>query len=241
VESETIEALRTIGAISSPSASRLRFASRTDRGVSALGNVVAFDTSFPKASLLRAMNSAASDLFFFGVAEVPQAFTPRRARARWYRYLMDPYGLDVEVVRECAGVLQGRHDFRRFCKPEGRDTMKVLESVEVTEIQSALVIDLRAREFLRNMVRRMVAAMAAVGEGRATIQDVREALQGRDVSFGLAPPEGLVLMDIDYGLEFEVGCPPTMSRRLRQYRLDALARRNFAESLAERCSLTYDE
>jgi tRNA pseudouridine38-40 synthase len=235
VESETIGALRTIGAIESPEASRFRFASRTDRGVSALGNVVAFDTSFSKVSMLRAINAAAEDVFYYGIAETPPSFSPRRAKIRWYRYIMDTDGLDPKAVAEVGTALEGRHDFRRFCKPDGRSTIKTVDRVTLHSVDGMLIIDLWAREFLRNMVRRTVAAMVKVGEGRASVEDVRSALHGRDVTFGLAPPEGLTLMDVEYGFEFDIQYPPTLSRRVRDYRLDAFARRSFADNLLELC------
>ncbi|MGE5379298.1 MAG: tRNA pseudouridine synthase A [Candidatus Saccharibacteria bacterium] len=235
VESEMIEALRSIGAIESATASRFRFASRTDRGVSALGNVAAFDTDFSSKALLRAANSAVRDVYFYGLTEVPIGFTPRRAKGRWYRYIMSSRGLDVGAVAECGRAFEGKHDFRRFCKADGRSTVKALESVQVMEIGGMLVVDLRAREFLRNMVRRTVAAMVKVGEEKATIEQVRRALEGADMSFGLAAPEGLTLMDIEYGFPFTIECPPTMSRRAEEYRLDAFTRLSFADSLLERC------
>lgn len=235
VESELIAALLKIGAIGSVAASRFRVASRTDRGVSALGNVVAFDTDFPRDALLRALNSAVRDIYVYGVAEVSPAFSPRRACGRWYRYILPARGLDVEAVEECGKVFEGRHDFRRFCKPDGRSTVKTLESISVREADGMLVIDLRAREFLRNMVRRMVAAMVEVGNQRVTVDEVRSALEGRDVSFGLAPAEGLTLMDVAYDVNFLIECPPTMSRRLDEYRLDAYVRLGFADALLERC------
>jgi tRNA pseudouridine38-40 synthase len=235
VESETIEALRSIGAIESAAASRFRFASRTDRGVSALGNVAAFDTEFSKKALLRAVNSAADDVYYYALSEVPLSFSPRRAKGRWYRYIMSSKGLEMSAVAECGRAFEGKHDFRRFCKPDGRSTVKTLESVEVMEVGGMLVVDLRAREFLRNMVRRMVAAMVKAGEGKASLAEINKALEGEDITFGLAPSEGLTLMDIEYGFPFAVECPPTMSRRAEEYRLDAFTRLTFADTLLERC------
>jgi tRNA pseudouridine38-40 synthase len=235
VESETIGALRSIGAIESTLSSRFRFASRTDRGVSALGNVAAFDTAFSSKALLRAMNSAAEDVYFYGVAEVPATFSPRRAKGRWYRYLLPAKGLDAARVAACGAAFQGRHDFRRFCKPDGRSTVKALDSVSVLEVDGILIIDIRGREFLRNMVRRLIASMAKVGQGKATVDEVLAVLEGKDLSFGLAPPEGLTLMDIEYGFPFACECPPTMARRAEEYRLDAFSRLSFADALLERC------
>lgn len=238
VESEIIDALLKIGAIESVPASRFRFASRTDRGVSALGNVAAFDTEFSRQALLRAVNSAVEDVYVYGLAEVPRTFTPRRAQGRWYRYILSNEGLDMEKVEECSRLFEGRHDFRRFCKPEGRSTIKTLGSVSAMALGDTLVIELRAREFLRNMVRRIVASIIKVGEGKAALEDVRVALDGsgsRDISFGLAAPEGLTLMDIEYGFSFEVECPPTMRRRAEESRRDALVRLLFADTLLDRC------
>ncbi len=235
VESELIAALLEVKAFGSVAASRFRFASRTDRGVSALGNVAAFDTNFPRTELLRAVNSAVEDLYVYGVADVPSAFSPRRAKGRWYRYVLPAGDLDVTKVIECGDALQGRHDFRRFCKPDGRSTIKTMESVTVREEKGMLIIDIRGREFLRNMVRRMVAAMIKAGEGRASVEEVRSALDGRDVSFGLAPAENLTLMDVEYPFPFAVECPPTMRRRAEAYRLDAFGRLGFADELFMRC------
>ena len=238
VESEIINALLKVGAIESVSASRFRFASRTDRGVSALGNVAAFDTDFPREALLRAVNSAVEDVYVYGLAEVAHAFTPRRAQGRWYRYMMSSEGLNMEKVVECSRLFEGRHDFRHFCKPEGRATIKTLESVSAMALGDSLVIDLKAREFLRNMVRRIVASMIKVGEGKASLEDVSVALDGsgaRGISFGLAVPEGLTLMDIDYGFCFDIECPSTMRRRAEACHRDALARLLFADALLDRC------
>lgn len=234
VEGETIEALARIGAITSPAESRFRFASRTDRGVSALGNVAAFCTDFEQGALLRALNAASEDLFFFAWAEVPDSFTPRRARGRWYRYLLPAEGLDLGRVRECAALFEGRHDFKRFCKPDGRSTMKTVTSVEVRQQDGLLVVDLRAREFLRNMVRRTVAAMSEVGKGRASLEEVRAALNGEDTSFGLAPAEQLTLMDIEYAFDFVMETPPTLSRKVAAYQLDARSRLALVDGLVTR-------
>lgn len=87
------------------------------------------------------------------------------------------------------------------------------------------------------MVRRMVAAMTSVAEGSATVHDVREALQGLDISFGLAPPEGLVLMQIDYGIDFVEECPVTLERKARAKRAEKMVELIFYDSLFSRCGL----
>ncbi|HUL39618.1 MAG TPA: tRNA pseudouridine(38-40) synthase TruA [Methanomassiliicoccales archaeon] len=231
VEDEVIHCLRKIKAIGDPTSARFRAASRTDRGVSALGNVVAFDTNFRQGSIIKALNSASKKVYFVGVAEVPLAFSPRRASSRWYRYFLGAEGMDLGRLEECAGELQGEHDFRRFCKADGRGTVKELRRVSVLPLGDLVVVDFEAREFLRNMVRRLVAAMAEVGSGRAELEDVRRAMAGEDVQFGLAPPEDLFLMDVRYDFEFRVEKPPNLEDRLRDGRRSAFMRLAFFEEL----------
>jgi len=231
VESETLTALIRSKAINSAEGSRFQFASRTDRGVSALGNVAAFDTSFPADKLLRAMNANAEDVWFHSLAVAPPSFSARRASGRWYRYVMPAGGLDLGVAQECASLFVGERDFKRFCRADGRPTVRTIRSFDVALENGMLVLDVTAREFLRSMVRRMVAAIASTARGEADVAEVAAALGGEDVCFGLAPPEGLTLMDVEHDLEYRTEFTPTMLRRAEAFRLDAFRRASFIDGL----------
>jgi len=236
VEGEVIRSLLKVQAISSPGEARFRAASRTDRGVSALGNVVCFDTDFNKGRLLHALNAVSDGVYYHGVAEVPHDFSPRRAKGRWYRYFQPSEGLDALAFKECAELFEGRHDFRRFCKPEGKATVKTIESITITPVGDFLVVDLRAREFLRNMVRRCVSAMFSVARHEATIAQVRSALDGEDRSFGLADAEGLVLMDVLYDVDIvEMPTEPFL-RKVGEERRRDMMRLFFHDALLDRAS-----
>lgn len=232
VEGEVISALRDIKAIDDPERSRFKVASRTDRGVSALGNVIAFDTDFQRGKLLQALNAAADKVYYLALAEVASSFTPRRATARWYRYFLPAEGLDEARLRSCALSFEGKHDFRRFCKPDGKSTTKRIDRIGVFPIDQFFIIDIHAREFLRNMVRRMVAAMAAVASKASELTEVEDVLSGRDKSFGLATPENLWLMEIQYPFEFELQFPATLKRRVIELQRGAFLDLAFAEALS---------
>ncbi|MDD1773286.1 MAG: tRNA pseudouridine(38-40) synthase TruA [Methanomassiliicoccales archaeon] len=234
VEGEILRALKEIGAVRSVKDARFSGASRTDGGVSAIGNAVAFDTDFRRREIIRALNAVSEDVYFYGIAEVPQGFSPRRARQRWYRYFLPGRGLDLEKVSECASLFEGKHDFRMFCKGGERGTVRTVDSIEAFRVGDFIVADFRAREFLWNMVRRIVAAMSEVGRGRVSIARVKEALSGREVSFGLAPAEHLILMDVLYDFEFETECPSTLERRLRLARDLSFVRLALFDDLADR-------
>jgi tRNA pseudouridine38-40 synthase len=224
VEDEVIAALVEIEAITDVESSRFKGASRTDAGVSALGNVVAFDTEFRKDRLLHALNAVSKGVYFFGIAEVPEGFTPRRASQRWYRYFLPSRGLDTGLVIESANLFLGKHDFKCFCKVDERSTVKVIQSIQVFPLGDFLIIDIKAREFLRSMVRRMVAAMDAVGRGKASLDEVHDALDGKECHFGMANAENLCLMDVIYPFEFELSCPSPLKKNLETKR-----RANFIE------------
>jgi tRNA pseudouridine38-40 synthase len=224
VEDEVIAALVEIEAIEDVATSRFKGASRTDAGVSALGNVIAFDTEFRKDRLLHALNAVSDGVYFYGVAKVPEGFSPRRASQRWYRYFLPSRDLDFGQVEGSAMMFLGKHDFKCFCKVDERSTVKVVQSIEVFPLGDFLIIDIKAREFLRSMVRRMVAAMDAVGNGKASLDDIRQALEGKGFQFGMANPEYLFLMDVTYPFEFELSCPSPLRKNLEMKR-----RSNFIE------------
>ena len=92
----------------------------------------------------------------------------------------------------------GEHDFARFCRPDGKPTVVTINSIEVSEDGDALILTYRARFFLWNMVRRTASAIREVASGHSALQDVRDALDGRDVNFGVARADALTLTDVSY-------------------------------------------
>lgn len=233
VEGEVIRGLKKIGAMDDPVTARFKVASRTDAGVSALGNLVCFDTEFSRDRILHALNAVCDDVYFIACREVAPSFSPRRAKERWYRYFLADDGIDMDLLISASRLFVGRHDFRRFCKPEGRATVKTVNNIVVTKAGGLFIIDLYAREFLRNMVRRMVAAMEKAGRGTVTVADIREALEGRDISFGLADPYGLCLMDIIYDIDFKAESTEPMKRKVGEKREEALLELFFYDSLLD--------
>ncbi len=231
VESELLAALKKIGAISSVGENRFRVASRTDRGVSALGNVFAIDTDFRRQELLRAVNAVCRNVYCIALAEVPDNFSPRRARGRWYRYYLPYRGHDLSLMTMGAHEFEGEHEFRLFCKPDGKVTTRSLNSVKVERIGDMVVIDLQAREFMRNMVRRIVSVLDQAGQGKMTLEEIRIALRGEGRSMGPAEPEGLFLMDVDHGLEMSGGSFGPMMERVRREKDQAWLRWQFNDLL----------
>lgn len=174
--------------------------SRTDAGVNALDNVIAVNTDFDDdVVLLRALNSVSKSIFYRGIADVDVDFNPRFANSRVYRYVLPSNGLDIDLARECAGLFVGEHDFIRFCKVyEDKPTVTTMESIDIEEKDGYLELTFRSQYFLWNMIRKISAAIDSVARGKRTLDDVRRALDGEDIQFGMARPEALTLMEVNY-------------------------------------------
>ena len=181
----------------------LKLSGRTDKGVNALGNVAVLSSSMEPKRLVKALNAVSGDVFYRSFAIVDNDFNPRHASERVYLYTLKKKGLDVNVLKECAELFTGEHDFRSFCKKDERSTVVNMRSVTITESDDNVAIEFKADHFLWNLIRRIISAMTAAASGRASLKDIEDALNGKNLSFGLARPEPLTLIDVIYdGVEF---------------------------------------
>lgn len=204
VEGALVDALSKVGAISSPRECGYRSSSRTDRGVSALGNIVSFRTTFPSGSLCSAVNSEMEGVWAYSAVSVPDDFNPRGARQRWYRYHLPESGQDPGLMGEIAGRFVGVHDFSRYARKDDRNPVRKVDAITVGRSGMFHTIDFRAESFLWNMVRRIVWMMNEGASGRMPLEAIGPEAERTPARIGLAPPEFLVLMDIDCGIDFPV-------------------------------------
>jgi tRNA pseudouridine38-40 synthase len=233
VESEVLEKIMLVSKASAEEID-LRFSSRTDKGVNALGNAISFNSVFTNNStLLRALNAVGGDVFFRSVCDVPGDFNVRYATRRVYRYVMPAEGLDIDLALECADVFLGEHDFARFCKPDNKPTVANIERIDIDVRDGLMILDFEARFFLWNMIRRIVAAIRSVAAGIHDLDDVHRALDDlQEINFGVARPDALTLMDVDYDwLSFEPADPSLFSDRVTEEMFRQGLRRNFFENL----------
>lgn len=199
VEGQVISDLVTTGKGRPEEWFDLKTSSRTDAGVNALGNVIVFNTAFSdNESLLRALNSISRNVYYMSVADVDKDFNPRYANRRRYRYEVTHTDVDIDRMRECAEIFRGHHDFRRFCKYDGKTTETDLTHISVRKEGGSVILEYESRYFLWNMIRRISAAIIEVGRGRATVEEVKEVLDGKEGTFGLGRADALTLMDVIY-------------------------------------------
>ncbi len=197
-------------------------ASRTDSGVHAQGNVAVFDsdTTIPPERVAYALNrKLPEDIVVIRSEEVPGDWHPRyQETVKTYQYhilnreMPDPirrrdtyfvsYPLDLEAMRCAAAYLKGEHDFRSFCNvhTEVQDTVRTIYDLDIIREGDLITIRIRGNGFLYNMVRIIAGTLVRVGRGFYRPDQVREILEKRErTEAGVtAPPQGLVLVKIDY-------------------------------------------
>lgn len=206
VEGTIISLLIKHGFIKDTVQSILRSASRTDKSVSALCNVVAFNTDASPRQLLRMLSKEPSDILFYGVAQVSDTFYPRHARQRSYRYYLKKKDISAALLLSVASSFTGKHNFSNFARVESfKNPVRIIDNIVVTETDSFFIIDFYAQSFLWHQIRRIIAAVEKVVLGDIAEECLVEALYHPEntVDFGLAPAKPLILTSILYDVTFD--------------------------------------
>ena len=206
VEGELIKSLVKYGFIEDTKESFFRSASRTDKDVSALGNVVAFNTDSSKKRILDDLFNEFSSILFYGIKDVVADFNPRHAKLRHYRYYLPVANLDIEKIVSTSACFTGEHNFSNFARLESfKDPVRTIDNIIFALEDDFLIVDFYAQTFLWHQIRRIVSALIKVGNGKLEKEQIIVALDNPDkkVDFGLASAEPLVLSDIVYDFDFE--------------------------------------
>lgn len=201
---------------------RVHSSGRTDAGVHALGMVCHFDPprELPLTAWREGLNRfLPDDIAVREAAEVNDAFHARfSAKGKCYRYTIlrsavrSPLNLrtswqvrqelDLKLMRQAADFFVGEHDFTAFRTAgcAAATTCREIVSMEMSEQESLLHIDVCGSGFLKNMVRMMVGTLVEVGRGKRPAAEIEKMLSGQP--FGApaltAPAQGLCLLEVWY-------------------------------------------
>ncbi|MDM8519642.1 tRNA pseudouridine(38-40) synthase TruA [Anaerolineales bacterium HSG6] len=201
---------------------RVSVAGRTDAGVHATGQVIAFDAVWRHSTddLRRALNSVLPhDIFVKKLVTVLPDFSPRYAAIqRSYRYVIvndtsfsvferfySHYirsKLNLALMREASTHLIGTYDFSSFGKPPqiGGHAVRRIMAINWFAKNNKIFFDITANAFLYHMVRNIVGTLVLVGLNRLIPDDVRKILLAKDLKYSgpTAPAQGLYLMKVVY-------------------------------------------
>jgi tRNA pseudouridine38-40 synthase len=204
----------------------LTVAGRTDAGVHATGQVAHIDVEAGtwarlEASLVRRLSGMLPpDVRVTAVSAMPPEFDARFAalsRRYQYRVSTEPYGvsplrardtlawprtLDVEAMNVASAALVGTHNFAAFCRrKEHATTIRAISRLDWhRDHDGILIATVQADAFCWSMVRSLVGALLAVGEGRRAAAWPHELLSRTDRANDVvvAPAHGLTLVAVTY-------------------------------------------
>ncbi|MBW8035268.1 MAG: tRNA pseudouridine(38-40) synthase TruA [Planctomycetes bacterium] len=196
--------------------------SRTDAGVSALGQVASFnvDSAVPTENIARALNGSLDEkIAVVSAEEVDEDFNAiRSTKGKLYRYsictsqirpVLDikhcwhyPYKLGASQMDIAAKLLVGKKDFKSFASAADtrQSSVRTIISCKVFQEGDWIHIEVEGDGFLYNMVRNIAGTLVEIGRGRWAPEIITEILAAKDrtVAGPLAPAYGLCLVRIDY-------------------------------------------
>ncbi|WCR53380.1 MAG: tRNA pseudouridine synthase A [Wolbachia endosymbiont of Ctenocephalides orientis wCori] len=196
---------------------------RTDAGVHAMGQVAHFDMQ-KEFGLYRIRNAInyhlkSIPIVILNAEIVNDTFHARfSAKKRHYEYkIVNRYApaaleagyiwqifnpLDVNIMREAAKYLVGKHDLSSFRSKDcqAKNPVKTIDDIDITQDGSYIYIKISALSFLHNQVRIIVGTLVEFGKNKADPQEMKQIIdQHRRSAAGVtAPPYGLYLVKIDY-------------------------------------------
>ena len=209
VEGKIINALAETGHIETAEKNQFRSASRTDRYVSAIGNVFAFNSN--KEIIIDQINAKCPkdrSIICWASGEAEEGFSPKYSKWKKYWYILSKAyvkkttNLTVDEIKTLCSFFVGEHDYRLFCKVDHRDTNRKIYEISVKEKIDELVFEFIAPSFLWEQVRRIVAYILNYKRLSKELQKTKELLipQTRIDTLNLmpAPPNNLMLVEHHY-------------------------------------------
>ncbi len=208
---------------------RVCAAGRTDAGVHARGQVIAFNTAsrIPSAQWTLALNSfLPDDIRVLSSSEVRPDFQPqfhsiskryayflygRKPGAAFYRKyaLCNADPLDTAAMNQACQFIEGRHDFRAFCASgsSAKTFERTVLHCSFKEVGALLRLDIEANGFLYNMVRIIMGTLLEVGRKRIAAEEIVDIIKSKDRTKAgpTVPPQGLYLLSVTYPPEINTG------------------------------------
>lgn len=205
----------------------LQAASRTDKGVHAIGQIVDFTTQNPVDDLRKlhvSLNQLLPpDIRCIRLHLAPKNFHPTlSATAKTYSYNLSTspvqlpslrfthwhihQPLDVNLLASLPPLFMGTHDFRGLCNRRAdldeENTTRTVHSLTVLPYLNAITIEITGNSFLYKMVRNIVGSMVWIAKGKIPPSAVQEALATRKRACAgmTAPAHGLTLTQVHYPL-----------------------------------------
>lgn len=184
-----------------------RAASRTDKGVHAIGQVIKISAE-DSLTLEKLNESLPPHMKCLELSPCSKEFIPSIDQiSKEYRYIFSdkpdqrfiaeaPSPLNIDHMKTCVDMLKGTNNFKNFWSIGGISNTTIREILECDltlinpqelfqdtlftagEITSCWQFRIVGRGFLKHMVRHLVGALWLVGNGKITVEDFSKYLHG---------------------------------------------------------------
>ncbi|KAM4026214.1 tRNA pseudouridine(38/39) synthase [Anomaloglossus baeobatrachus] len=227
VEEVMFDALTKTRLVERRQSSNYHRCGRTDRGVSALAQVISLDlrsaaAGRPEMRYTQMLNRVLPpDIRVLSWAAVPSSFSARfSCRSRTYRYLFPRAQLDVAMMDQAARMLEGTHDFRNLCKMDvANGVLNFVRTVISARVEPVPEVSgeagpfqlyhlkINGLAFLYHQVRCIMGVLFLIGQGKEKPEVMRELLDVErnpcKPQYNMAVEFPLVLYDCEFdGIEW---------------------------------------
>lgn len=198
---------------------QVEFSGRTDKGVHATGQVIAFEVPEYWSDLEKLkgiLNEKLDEIQFHTLEACDDDFHPRfGATSRVYRYIVsteakNPFlydyvhfvkQLDAEKITEAIKWFEGEHDFEMFRKTgsEEKSTVRRIYKTKFYKYRQFYVFYFEGNAFLRSQIRMMVGALLKYSDGTISASQFKSQIDNQvRCTSAVAPSNGLYLAKIKY-------------------------------------------
>jgi tRNA pseudouridine38-40 synthase len=195
---------------------------RTDTGVHALNYTANFHTSYEKSTeeLYKVLNDKLpDDIFVKSIKDASERFHARyNILSKTYMYRINNSKnknvfdrkyehhinekLDLELMKQCADILIGTHDFQSFTtlKSKTKSTVRTINYIKIIENEDIIEIEVNGNGFLWNMVRIILGTLIEAGRGNVKPKVVESILNAKKRSEAgpMVPAKALFMKDVEY-------------------------------------------
>jgi tRNA pseudouridine38-40 synthase len=200
---------------------RIIGAGRTDSGVHAGGQVANFKTDSLPITLVmlkRSLNGILKQgITIKQVTRVDNGFHARYS-AKWRTYVYSiskrkrsidrnqyycmPFTVNVPRMKQAAGKMKGKHDFRNLSVAKGeKSTLCDLKRLIISENKDEILFTFTADRYLHKMVRMCVGLLIDIGRGKIPMKYLDNIFKKQSIKRKegfCAPAQGLCLVKVEY-------------------------------------------
>ncbi len=183
---------------------KLKFASRTDKGVSALQQVLCIENK-KKIFLGQINHYLPDDIRILAKAEVSNNFDPRMALSKTYRYIIFQKNLNIKKMRQASKEFIGTKSYHNFTKDKNKNFIREISKIKIQKNSDIVTIDVSAPNFLWQQVRKICYILKEIGESKKPKEDFKKYFNPKiDSLVPSLDSKNLILLKIKYNdLKFE--------------------------------------